>query len=237
MPAITHFGNGNEAAGQGPRGVTWIDVDIDDELEREWLSAWQEISEQTRTLLLEPVRFSRREQVAEGMFLGLRTMRGGNRDDIGDLTDLKLLIGGNRAVTARFGTVAPVDELRGYLQSGRTLVTAVDLLAFMVSGMTKRLEAVIYDLTKDTDAVEDELLDSETVPSPQILSELRRRIYRTRRHVNSVQQVLAPMATDPALALDADDRDTLMRASNHVTRYLDGLEDCRARVQMLEDQI
>ncbi len=41
------------------------------------------------------------------------------------------------------------------------------------------------------------------------------------------------MSTDP----DADDRETLDRASKHVTRYLDGLDECRTRVEMLEDQI
>ena len=107
----------------------------------------------------------------------------------------------------------------------------------MVSGMTKRMEAVIYDLTQDIDDVEDAMLDGGSVPPPQTLSELRRRIFRTRRQVNFTQQVLAPMTTDPALALDASDRKTLVRSSNHVTRYLEGLEECRTRVQMLEDQI
>ncbi|WP_291994617.1 CorA family divalent cation transporter [Candidatus Accumulibacter sp. ACC003] len=44
-------------------------------------------------------------------------------------------------------------------------------------------------------------------------------------------------ATDPTLALDADDRETLVRASKHVTRYLQRLDECRTRVQTLGDQI
>ncbi len=49
--------------------------------------------------------------------------------------------------------------------------------------------------------------------------------------------MLAPIAADPALALDAEDRETLVRSSNHVTRYLETLEACRARIQMSKDQI
>jgi zinc transporter len=45
------------------------------------------------------------------------------------------------------------------------------------------------------------------------------------------------MTTDPALALDADDRQTLGMATQHVTRHLNGLEEYRTRVQMLEDQV
>ena len=237
MPEITRFGPEKASDNTGAGGVTWFDIDIAVDADREWLMAWQEINEQTRQALLEPVRFNHYEQVPDGTLLSVRTLRPGQTEDVTDLADLKLLIGSTRAVTVRSGTLVAVDQLRQHLLSDRTLVTAVDLLGFLVSAMTNRMEAVIYDLTQDIDDVEDALLDGGSVPPPQTLSELRRRIFRTRRQVNGTQQVLAPMTTDPALALDADDRETLNRASDHVARYLGSLDECRTRVQMLEDQI
>jgi zinc transporter len=130
-----------------------------------------------------------------------------------------------------------VDQLRQNLPSNKSLVSAVDLLGFMVTGMTNRMEPVISDLTKDIDDVEDAMLDGGLVPPQQTLSEFQRQIVRTRRHVNNTQQVLDPMTTDPTLALDADDRETLVRASKHVTRHLQRLDECRTRVQTLRDQI
>jgi len=237
VPTITRFGSEGGKDAQGPRGVTWIDIDIADTQEHAWLAAWKEIGDQARTLLLEPVRFSHREHLAEGMFLSLRTMMAGETDDVDHLGDLKLLIGKSRAITVRDGELAAIDELRQFLRSGRSLVTPVDLLGFMISGMTQRLEAVIHDLVMDTDVIEDQLLDSGSVPSAQTMNEMRRRIFRIRRQLSSVRQVISPIATDPALPLDVDDRETLVRASNHVTRYLESLEDCRTRVQMLQDHI
>ena len=237
MPQMTRFGPGKTADTTGAGGVTWFDIDLAVDADREWLMAWEEINEQTRQALLEPVRFNHYEQVPDGTLLSVKTLRPGQTDDVTDLADLKLLIGSSRAVTVRSGTLVAVDQLRKHLLSDSTLVTAVDLLGFLVSAMTNRMEAVIYELTQDIDDVEDALLDGNTVPPPQTLSELRRRIFRTRRQVNSTQQVLAPMTTDPALALDADDRQTLNRASDHVARYLASLDECRTRVQMLEDQI
>ena len=237
MPQITRFGPGKASDNTGAGGVTWFDIDMSVDADRDWLMAWQEINEQTRQALLEPVRFNHYEQVPDGTMLSIKTLRPGQTDDVTDLADLKLLIGSTRAVTVRSGTIVAVDQLRQQLLSDKTLVTAVDLLGFLVSAMTNRMEAVIYDLTQDIDDVEDALLDGNTAPPPQSLSELRRRIFRTRRQVNGTQQVLAPMTTDPALALDADDRETLNRASSHVARYLGSLDECRTRVQMLEDQI
>jgi Mg2+ and Co2+ transporter CorA len=237
MPEITRFGTGKAGDNTCPDGVTWFDINIADNADREWLMAWQEISEQTRTALLEPVRFSHYEQVPDGTLLSLRMLRPGAKDDLTDLGDLKLLVGPTTAITLRSGTVAAVDQLRQNLSSNKSLVTAVDLLGFMVTGMTNRMEPVISDLTQDIDDVEDAMLDGGLVPPQQTLSEFQRRIFRTKRHVNYIQQVLDPMTTDPTLALDADDRETLVRASMHVTRYLQRLDECRTRVQTLGDQI
>ena len=237
MPEITRFGSGKADDNTCLNGVTWFDIDIADNADYEWLMAWQEISEQTRAALLEPVRFSHYQQVPEGTLLSMRTLRPGAQDDLTDPGDLKLLIGPTTAITLQSGKVAAVDQLRQNLPSNKSLVTAVDLLGFMVTGMTNRMEPVISDLTQDIDDVEDAMLDGGLVPPQQTLSEFQRRIVRTRRHVNNTRQVLDPMTTDPTLALDADDRETLVRASMHVTRYLQRLDECRTRVQALGDQI
>ena len=237
MAEITRFGPGKASDNTGAGSVTWFDIDIADDADREWLMAWQEITKQTRQALLEPVRLNHYEQVPDGTLLSVKTQRPARPEDVADIADLKLLIGSARAVTVRSGRLVAVDELRQHLHLDRTLVTAVDLLGFLVSAMTNRMEGVVYDLTQDIDETEDALLDGASAPPQQTLSELRRRIFRARRQVNGTQQVLAPMTTDPALALDADDRQTLNRASDHVARYLGSLDECRTRVQLLEDQI
>ena len=240
MPVFTRFGVEEGRDDQGPHVVTWIDIDISDMEDREWLTSWDEVDEQTRTYLLEPVRFSRREHLADGMFLGVQALKADNTDDAGDadhLVDLKLLLGKSRVVTVRSGEVKAVEEIRRNLRSGRNLRTPVDLLVFMVAGLTRRMENIIFNISRDTDAIEDQLLDEGSVPSVESIQELQRRIFRTRRLLNSVKLVLAPIATDPVLALDAGDSRTLNNSSDHVAQLIEGLEDCRARIQMLQDQI
>ena len=237
MPVITRFGVEEGKDDQDPRAVTWIDIDISDTEDRGWLSSWDEIDEQTRTYLLEPVQFSRREHLADGMFLGVQAMRADEADNTDHLVDLKLLFGKSRVVTVRSGEVATVEKFRQNLLSGGNMRTSADLLVFMVAGLTRRMEGIIFNVSRNTDVLEDQFLDEKSVPSVKSMNELRRRIFRARRLLNSVKQVLAPIATDPVLALDADDGETLNKSSDHVARYLESLEDCRARIQMLDDQI
>jgi zinc transporter len=214
-----------------------ISFGIDEHPTSRRLSSWDEIDEQTRTYLLEPVQFSRREHLADGMFLGVQALRADERDDTDHLVDLKLLLGKSRVVTVRSGEVAAVEKFRQNILSGRNLQTPVDLLVFMVAGLTRRMEGIIFNVSRDTDALEDQFLDEKSVPSVESMNELRRRIFRARRLLNSVKQVLAPIATDPVLGLDAGDGEKLIKSSDHVARHLEGLEDCCARIQMLEDQI
>lgn len=237
MPEFTRFGM--EEGGDLPdaRHLTWTDINLSNAEDRVWLESCDDIDDITRERLLEDVRFSHREHLEEGMLLAVQALSARDSADEEHFVDLKLLLGKSRVISVHSGEVAAVEELRQYLQSGRDLKTPVDLLSFMVAGMTRRMENIIVDISAETDALEDQLLDENSVPSPESVNELRRRILRTRRQLGSVKQVLAPITTDPALALDAEDRATLVKSSEHVTHHLDNLEDCRVRIQMLQDQI
>jgi len=126
MPEITRLGSGKSVDNTCPDGVTWFDINIADNADHEWLMAWQEISEQTRTALLEPMSFSHYEQVPDGTLLSMRTLRPGEKDDLTDPGDIKLLIGPTAAITLRSGKVAAVDQLRQNLPSNKSLVTGAD---------------------------------------------------------------------------------------------------------------
>jgi Mg2+ and Co2+ transporter CorA len=79
MPQMTRFGPGKASDNTGAGGVTWFDIDMAVDADREWLMAWQEINEQTRQALLEPVRFNHYEQVPDGTLLSIKTLVPGRR--------------------------------------------------------------------------------------------------------------------------------------------------------------
>jgi len=93
MPQMMRFGPGKTADKTGAGGLSWFDIDMAIDADRDWLMAWQEINEQTRQALLEPVRFNHYEQVPDGTLLSIKTLHPGQTDDVTDLADLKLLIG------------------------------------------------------------------------------------------------------------------------------------------------
>ena len=46
MPVFTRFGVADGRDDQQSRAVTWIDIDISETEDREWLAAWDEVDEQ-----------------------------------------------------------------------------------------------------------------------------------------------------------------------------------------------
>ena len=235
MPVTKRFGGESDQDGQRSKGVTWIDVDLDSPDDRAWLENWDEIGSPTRSLLREPVGLQQRQQLDDGLFLGLRTPRSDDLEQLDQLTDFKLLIGKARVVTAHAGPIAALDELQRRSRAGGSLTTPVDLLGFMIAAATSRIERLIFDIARATDTAEDRLLDEGAPPSAHDLNLLRRSILRVRRQLKSVQQLLAQVSTDPALVLDGDDRQTLLRSSEHLRLYIESLEDSRARIELLQE--
>jgi zinc transporter len=237
MPVTKRFGDESDQDGQRSKGVAWIDVDLDNPDDRVWLEHWEEIGSPTRALLLDPVGLQRRKQLDDGLFLGLQTPRSEDLEQLDQLTDFKLLIGKARVVTVHAGPIAAVDELQWCSRAGGSLTTPVDLLGFMIAAATSRIERLIFDIARATDAAEDRLLDESAPPSARDLNLLRRSILRVRRQLKSVQQLLAQVSTDPALVLDGDDRQTLLRSSEHLRLYIESLEDFRARIELLQENV
>lgn len=232
MPTFTRIGDGDAGA-----PLTWIDLDLASPDDAAWLAGWDGLGDEARERLLAPVPSPHREHLPDGLLVSLRALRTDGPNALEDVADFKILVRTGLVVTAHDGDVLAVDELNRQLKGSHALVTAVDLLAFMVAGMTRRLEGLIYGIVQQTDTLEDQWLDDGQTPSTEDMQALRRCIIRARRRLGGVRQVLVPIITDPAVALDADDRATLSRSAEHVSRYIDALEECAARLRLLAEQM
>lgn len=225
----------NTECAEGP--ATWIDIDLEQSGDLDWLQRSASLSDTAKALLVAPLKLSRREHLDDGLFLGLHAPQSQGSLDQDQLVDLKLLITGDTLVTAHPGAVAAMDSLREALEGTDKPMSPVGLLGLMIAQMTRRFEAMIFDIVTETDAAEDGFLDRGRMPSMPDLNRLRRRIFQLLRQVKTGKLLLAPLATDPALALGPEDRLILSRSIDHIGRYLETLEDCRARGQMLNDLI
>ena len=237
MPNITRLHSGKGADGAEIPAISWTDFDTSSAVDRDWLAAQSDLDEETKAQLLIPVTVNRREILGDGVLVSLRSSSVEQPSDTKSLVSLKIFLNRGRVITARSEKVMALDDLRDRLDGGKGPSTSLEFLAFVAACMAERLEGIILDISEDTDDLEDQLLEENITPQLESLSVLRRRIYRTRRQLASLKLVLTLIASDPSLELSKAESRALIKSSEHVGGHLEGLEDCRVRAEILQDQI
>lgn len=236
MPTITRLRKDASSDETGGRAVAWIDIDTSDPADRAWLASDDSFSAKTRDRLLEPAFVNRREVLEQGLFVSLRIRNVSQPGERDDPISLAILIGDDRVVTARSEAVRAIDDLRTRLDDGKGPSSPLQFLAQIAVSLTEHLEGIIVAISKDTDDLEDQLLDENVPPEVEALNALRRRVYRARRQLASLRHVLMLVASDPSVDLNEWEHAALVKSSELVTRHLENLEDCRTRAQLLQDQ-
>ncbi len=228
----------NVRTGHDGGHVTWVDVDTSDAEGRSWLLTQGSLSERVKSLLLEPKKVIRRENLEHGLFVSFCSINPTRKAENGDLIWVGLLIEHDRVITARSGTVMVIEEVRKDVQRGKGPESPLDFLAFLVLGIRDRLETIITELSEETDALEDRVLAKDAGNPPlEALNATRSKVFHIRRYLVQFQNVLKLIVSDPAIHISKKENQTLTGATELFGRYLDQIEDCRGRAQLLYDQI
>ena len=223
MPTITRLRKDTSSGETGGGAVAWIDIDTSDPADRAWLASDDSFSAKTRDRLLEPAFVNRREVLEQGLFVSLRIRNDSQAGKRDDPISLAILIRDDRVVTARSEAVRAIDDLRAQLDDGKGPSSPLQFLAQIAVSLTEHLEGIIVAISKDTDDLEDQLLDENVPPEVEALNALRRRVYRARRQLASLRHVLMLVAADPAVDLNEWEHAALVKSSELVTRHLDNL--------------
>jgi zinc transporter len=155
--------------------VTWVDIDTSDAEGRSWLLTQSGLSEHVKSLLLEPKRVIRRENLEHGLFVSLCGIDPTRKTENRDLIWVGLIIEHDRVITARSETIMAIEEVRKAVEGGKGPETPIDFLAVFVLSIRDRLETIITDLSEETDSLEDRVLAEEAGNPPiEALNAMRR---------------------------------------------------------------
>ena len=227
--------SGAEGA-DGIGDVTWVDIDASDKEATNWL-AESGLSHEVRSQLLHPGKFTRRENLEEGLLVNVSTISPANKEDDDDMVTLGLFLDQNRVVSVRSTKMAAIEEVRNRIRAGTGPRTPLEFLAFSIICIKKRLEPLISQLSEDTAELEDSVLGEGLDPDTEALSGLRREVFRVRRYLSPFQTLLRLIVSDPTIDATDEERRALDGAAELVARYLNAVEDCRERTLLLHDLI
>ncbi len=237
MPYICQFGehSQNDAGSSGP--ITWIDIHTSDPESHDWLMNQSDIDQRVKTLLSEGVNVTRREKLNSGQFVALCGVKQRDRNEMDEVVSVCLLLEEKRVITAHAGPLPVTKELQRQIESGQGPRTPIEFFAQLAVRCAENLENAILDISAETDDVEDRVLAEGDDPPLGTLNTLRYRAFQVRRQLVPLRNLLSFIAADQSLQIDSDERHALSGASEEVIRYLEGLDDCRERAQLLHDQM
>lgn len=217
--------------------VTWVDVDVSDEAGTNWLSTQSGLSEEVKSQLLQPGKFSKRENLEQGLLVNLCAINPDREAEDDDLITLGLFLEKNRVISVRSRKMVPIEEVRSHVKAGTGPRTPLGFLAFVIVCIKKRLEPLITRISEETAELEDSVLEDNMDSRSEDLNALRREVFRVRRYVSPFQNILRLIVSDPTINASNEERRALDGAAELLTRYLNALEDCRERTALLYDLI
>ena len=241
--AIEHFSLSHD------KNLSWVDLDIAAPEARMWLSQHTELDERTINLLLGKKGPNRRENLDEGVFFTLRVMAYGydEEDDDDHQISLGIFLQANQMITTHQGPLPFLDHIRRQLTSSqKNSLRPAYCCAMLVTYLAERYEDAINDVVEETDDLEDQLeaeYFEDMVPGKvnnrhfRQVTILHRQVLQYRRRLNSLRNVLTFIASDPFIQIGKKERKMLGNAAVHLSRYLDSLEDCRSRAQLMREQL
>lgn len=237
MPTVTQLNKSASGGEAAPPVIAWIDIDTSDQADRAWLAAEDSLGARTRDRLLQPVVVSRREFLPEGLLVSLRTSTDSSVDGPGDPASLSILISDDQVVTVRSEAIPMIDDLRAQFDKVKGPSSPLQFLAHIATSQSEHIEGIIAHISKETDELEDQLLDEDSTTQGEALNDLRRRVYRLRRQLTALKHVLMLIVSDPSIDLDQSENIALKKTAELAAHHLEKLEDCRIRIQLLRDQL
>ncbi|HXV79082.1 MAG TPA: CorA family divalent cation transporter [Candidatus Binatia bacterium] len=217
--------------------VTWVDVDVSDEAGTNWLSTQSGLSEEVKSQLLQPGKFSKRENLEEGLLVNLCAINPASEAEVDDMIILGLFLEQNRVISVRSRKIVPIEEVRSHVKAGTGPRTPLGFLAFTIVCIKKRLEPLITRISEETAEMEAHVLEDNMDSRSEDLNALRREVFRVRRYVSPFQNILRLIVSDPTINTSDEESRALDGAAELLTRYLNALEDCRERTLLLHDLI
>ncbi len=217
--------------------VTWVDVDVSDEAGTNWLSTQSGLSEEVKSQLLHPGKFSRRENFEQGLLVNMCAMNPASDAKGDDVITVGLFLEQSRVISVRSRKIVAIEEVRSHVKAGTGPRTPLGFLAFALVCIKKRLEPLITRVSEETGELEASVLEDDVDARVEAVNALRREVFRVRRYVSPFQNILKLIVSDPTIDTSDEESRALDGAAELLTRYLNALEDCRERTLLLHDLI
>jgi zinc transporter len=172
-----------------------------------------------------------------GMLLILRGVNLNPGMDPEDMISLRFWIDENRIVTLRHRRVMAIEDLRQAVESGNGPTSPGGFLEALSDCLVLRTGTVISDVDDSVDALEDEVLTTQSYALRQRLADIRRTAIGLRRYIAPQRDVMERLYTEKVEWLSELSRMRLREIADRTTRYVEDLDAIRDRATVTQEEL
>ncbi len=216
--------------------TTWIDLNLSESEDVAWMNR-QDLPAHLLEHLRRQVDFSRREFIDDGLLICFQNHQERSSIRKQPAPSMRLWIEKDRVITLRSDVSADCDALFEAARANSDSWSPYQIVSFLLRNNLTRLEAFISELVGRVGDLEDQFVDDEDEFANEALSRVGREMMRTRRHLIEQRDLLKFVLIDDSLTINELERRALGSAQDHVQSYLAGLDDCRERLLLLQNQV
>jgi len=179
-----------------------------------------------------------RSVVSDGGLLVI--LRGVNLNpgyDPEDMVAIRMWLDEHRIITTRHRRLKAIDAVRASLEAGNGPSTSSEFLVEVADGLTSRIGTVLSELDDRVDALEDEILESESYELRAKIGSLRRETISLRRYLAPQRDAVARLQNERVSWLDEISRVHLREIADRTTRYVEDLDSARDRAAVTQDEL
>lgn len=173
----------------------------------------------------------------DGMLIILRAMNLNEDQDPEDMISIRMWIDENKVITTRRRDIKAIDDIIGFIQSGKAPVSTCDFLTMITDRLFERMEPFLIDLEDHISKAEETLASGDDKATSNDVCLGRKRAAIFTRYVTPQKKVLETLLKAEFKWLKEEHKQHLVESLDRVTRYVEELYELRARSQILNDEI
>ncbi len=224
-------------AWQPGSGTLWVHLDYGSESARNWLLEHSGLEETVAQALIADETRPRSLAAHGGLLVILRgaNLNAGAEPD--DMVAVRVWLEAGRIITTRRRRIHTVESIRQSIDHGEGPTGPGDFLARLADGLTTRVGAVLVDLDDEVDALEDEVLGTESYELRTRIGAFRRSAIRFRRYLAPQKDTILRLQSERVEWLNDADRARLREIGDRTLRFVEDLDAARDRAAVAQDEL
>lgn len=220
-----------------PEALVWVQLQLDSPVAAEWLTRHSGLSEAVCETLLHDDSRPEFMEFDDGIVLNLRGINMNPDQAPEEMLSLRMWLDERRILAVRRFPLAATEDLRTLVERGRAVPTACCFLAMLLHGLNRRISLVCEQIDDAVDQLEARLLQHDRELDRREIDRNRLMLITLKRFLGPQREALLGLAESPPRWFLDENAIRIRAESNALSRYVEHLEEMRARLAVLNEHI